>query len=128
MQPVNEPHEMFPVTIKETKNGQRALPALTAYAVRRPDNQWALLAINKDPKRTAELNVQFKISHEQETVSFVGQVEVIQFSRAQYAWHAAGPNGRPIRSMPPTRFTREASAAYELPPYSLTILRGNVAN
>ena len=128
MQPVNEPHEMFPVTIKETKNRERALPALTAYAVRRPDNQWALLAINKDPKRAAELNVQFKISREQETVSFVGQVEVIQFSRAQYAWHVAGPNGRPIRSMPPARSTREASAAYELPPYSLTILRGNVAN
>ena len=91
MQPVNEPHEMFPVTIKETKNGERALPALTAYAVRRPDHQWALLAINKDPKRAAELNVQFKISGEQETVSFGGQVEVIQFSRAQYAWHGPEP-------------------------------------
>ncbi len=130
MQPVNEQHEIFPVTINETKNGAHGVtrPTVTAYAVRRPDKQWALLAINKDPKRAAQLNVQFKISGAQEPVSFVGQVEVIQFSRAQYAWRDDGPNGHPIRSLPPAQFAREASAAYELPPYSLTILRGKLAN
>jgi hypothetical protein len=140
MQPVSEQHEIFPVSIKETKNGAHGLPAVasaevgvprptvTAYAVRRPDKQWALLAINKNPKRPAQLNVQFKIPGAQQPLSFVGQVQVIQFSRAQYAWRDNGPNGHPIRSLPPAQFTREASASYELPPYSLSVLRGKVAD
>jgi hypothetical protein len=140
MQPVSEQHEIFPVSIKETKNGAHGLPAVasaevgvprptvTVYAVLRPDKQWALLAINKNPKRPAQLNVQFKIPGAQQPLSFVGQVQVIQFSRAQYAWRDNGPNGHPIRSLPPAQFTREASASYELPPYSLSVLRGKVAD
>jgi hypothetical protein len=128
MQPVSEQHEMFPVAIKEMKSGVHgaAHPAVTAYAVRRPDKQWALLAINKDPKRSAQLNVEFNLPGAKQPLSFVGQVEIIQFSRQQYAWRADGPKGHPIRSLPPAQFTREASASYELPPYSLTVLRGKV--
>src|SRR4029077_17597113 len=140
MQPVSKQHEMFSVTIKETENGVHGLPAVasaeagatrptvTAYAVRRPDKQWALLAINKDPKRAAQLKVEFNLPGAKQPPSFVGQVEIIQFSRQQYAWRADGPKGHPIRSLPPAQFTREASASYDLPPYSLTILRGKVEN
>jgi len=140
MQPVSEQHEIFPVTINQTKTSAHGLsavasaeagvmrPTATAYAVRRPDKQWALLAINKDPKRAAQLNVQFKIPGATQPRSFVGQVEVIQFSREQYAWRDDGPNGHPIRSLPPTHRTQEASSFYELPPYSLTVLRGKVAD
>jgi hypothetical protein len=140
MQPVSEQHEIFPVTLSETKNGSHGLPAvasakagvmrptITAYAVRRPEKQWALLAINKNPKRAAQLKVQFNLPGAKQPLSFVGQVEVIQFSRQQYAWHDDGPNGQPIRSLPPAQFTREASSSYELPPYSLTVLRGKVAD
>jgi len=125
MQPVSEQHGIFPVTIKQTN--PRSPSAVTVYAVRRPDKRWALLAINKDPKRAAQLNVEFNLPGAKQPVSFVGQVEVIQFSRQQYLWHADGPNGHPIRSLPPAQFTREASAPYQLPPYSLTILRGKLA-
>ncbi len=123
MQPVNETHEMFRVTMNQTK--PRSSSVVTAYAVRRPDKKWSLLAINKDPNRTARLGVEFNLPNANQPASFVGQVEVLQFSREQYAWHAAGPNGHPIRSLPPVRLTREA-ASYDLPPYSLTVLRGNL--
>ncbi len=128
MQPVNEQHEIFPVTIKETKNGAHGVTRLgvTAYAARRPDKQWALLAINKDPKRAAQLNVEFNLHGAKQPLSFIDRVEVIQFSQQQYAWRDEGPNGQPIRSLPPAQFTREAPASYELPPYSLTVLRGKV--
>src|SRR5262245_39646767 len=126
MQPVSEQHEIFPVTVSQTKNKTHL--TVTAYAVRRPDKQWALLAINKDPKQAAQLNVEFKIPAAKQQLSFVGQVQIIQFSRQQYAWRAAGPNGYPIRSMPPAQFTSQASASYELPPYSVTVLRGKVEN
>ena len=126
MQPVNEQHEIFPVTINKNGAHRVTRPTVTAYAVRRPDRQWSLLAINKDPKRAAPFTVEFNIPGAQKPVSFVGQVEVIQFSRAQYAWRDDGPNGHPSRSLPPAHFTREASATYELPPYSLTVLRGKL--
>jgi hypothetical protein len=72
--------------------------------------------------------VQFKLSDADYPVTFAGQVELIQFSPQQYAWHADGPNGHPIRSLPPVRFTQEASSFYDLPPYSLTVLRGKLPN
>ena len=124
MQPTNETQAIFPVTIKQKNSA--SLPVVTVYAIRRPDKQWALLAINKHPKRAAKLNVQFDIPGARQPVSFAGQVEIIQFSREQYAWHDDGPNGHPTRSFPPARLTREASSAYELPPYSVTVLRGRL--
>jgi hypothetical protein len=137
MQPTNEPDEIFPVTVNQTKDGAHGVtrptkpkssPSVTVYAVHRPDKQWSLLAINKNSNRAARLAVQFKIPNAQQPTRFVGQVEVIQFSRQQYAWDANGLNGHPIRSLPPTHRTQEASLPCELPPYSLTILRGKVAH
>jgi hypothetical protein len=124
MQPTNEIHEIFPVTITQTK--PMLSSAVSVYAVRRPDQQWALLAINKHPNRTARLTMQFNFRGAQRQMSFAGDVDVIQFSRDQYVWHDDGPNGHPSRSLPPTRFTRKASSFYDLPPYSVTVLRGNL--
>jgi hypothetical protein len=124
MQPTNETHHIFPVTI--TQKNPRLSRAVSVYAVRRPDQHWALLAINKDPNRTARLAVQFKLPSTQRDVSFAGDVDVMQFSRDQYIWHDDGPNGHPIRSLPPARLTRNASSFYDLPPYSLTVLRGKL--
>jgi len=124
MQPTNETHEIFPVTLKQQRSTSQS--AVTMYAVHRPDNQWALLAINKHPRRTARLNVQFNLSRAERPVTFAAQVELIQFSPQQYAWHDDGPNGHPIRSLPPRHFSREASQFYDLPPYSLTVLCGKL--
>jgi hypothetical protein len=125
MQPINETHEIFRVTVKQSK--ATTLPAtVSVYAVRRPGKQWALLAINKNPKRTAQLNVQFELSQPRRQVSFAGDVETIQFSRTQYEWHDEGPNGHVIRNLPPARSTQKASSSYELPPYSLTVVRGKL--
>src|SRR5437899_11987903 len=106
----------------------KSLTAANAYAVRRPNNQCSLLAINKNPKRTAQLNVEFDLPGAKQPARFIGKVELIQFSRQQYAWHADGPKGHPTRSLPPAHFTQDRSSSFELPPYSLTVLRGNVAN
>ena len=124
MQPTNKTHDIFPVTIKP-KNPMLS-SVVTVYAVRRPDKQWALLAINKHPNRTARLNVQFNLSGARPPVTFTGRVDVTQFSREQYLWYDDGPNGHPIRSLPPAHLTQQASSFYDLPPYSLTVLRGKL--
>jgi hypothetical protein len=120
MQPTNAAHEIFRVNLEPSNS------AVSVYAVRRPDKQWALLAINKDPIRSAKLDVRFKFSDARPSVTFAGKIDIIQFSREQYIWRADGANGRPIRSLPPKHFQRETSAVYELPPYSLSVLRGRV--
>jgi hypothetical protein len=154
MQPTNQTHEIFPVTVSSAtltsilrsgsrpgRSGERrttkspvrldpkkptALPIVSVYAVRRPDKQWAILAINKHPNRAARLAVQFNFSEEQRQVSFAGDVDVIQFSRDQYVWYDDGPNGHPVRSLRPARVTRKAPSFCELPPYSLTVFRGKL--
>ena len=124
MQPTNGTCGIFPVTIKPVK--PMLSPVVSVYAARRTDKQWALLAINKDPNRTARLSVQFNFSGVRRQVSFAGSVDVIQFSRDQYLWQDDGPNGHPMRSLPPVRFTQQTSSFYDLPPYSLTVLRGRL--
>jgi hypothetical protein len=126
MQPTNELHAIFPVTVKQRSSASSRL--VSVYAVRRPDKQWALLAINKNPKHTARLHVQFNFSEAKRSITFAEHVDVIQFSPQQYAWHADGPNGHPVRSLPPKHFSREAFSSYDLPPYSLTVLRGELPN
>jgi hypothetical protein len=123
MQPVNETNEIFQVIVNQTKS---LLPVVSVYAVHRPDSQWALLAINKDPKHTARFTAQFSFSDRRQQVTFAGNVDVLQFSRDQYVWHEDGPNGHPIRSLPPEHFTTQASSFYDLPPYSVTVLRGKL--
>jgi len=124
MQPTTEAHEIFPVAIRQRKAVLSG--AVSVYAVRRPDRQWALLAINKHPTRSARVTVQFSFFEGRRQVSFAGDVDVIQFSRDQYLWHDDGPDGHPSRSLPPARFTQKASPFYEFPPYSLTVLRGKL--
>jgi F5/8 type C domain len=135
MQPTNETHDIFRTTVTQRKDAAHgathtAQPTssspVTVYALRRPDGQWSLMAINKDPKRTAQLYVLFILPGTQRQVSFAGDVDVIQFSRNQYIWHDDGPNGYPIRSLPPARLTQKEPSSYELPPYSLTVLRGKL--
>ncbi|PYK72803.1 MAG: hypothetical protein DME44_03420 [Verrucomicrobia bacterium] len=122
MQSVAETHEVYPVTIEPDKAG------VTAYAVRRPDKEWALLTINKDPRRSAQLGVQFTSSSGISVERFIGKVDIAQFSREQYRWQDDGPNGRPALSNPPFHVQRTASQYYELPPYSVSVLRGRIGH
>ena len=123
MQPSSGSHEVFPVHIQGSD--AETLP-LTAYAVLRPDRRWALLTINKDPRRFARLSVRFKVSEKEPAKAFTGRVEIVQFSRKEYQWHEEGRNGHPVRSGPPAKSLSRASEYYTLPPYSLTVLRGSV--
>jgi len=126
MQPVDGIHEVLPVDVKP--RDPTLSRATSVYAVRRPDKRFALLAINKHPRRPARLSVRFNLSANRRQMQFNGPIDIVQFSGKQYLWHDDGSNGRPIRSLPPARVTRNASAWYDLPPYSLTVLRGAISD
>jgi len=122
MQPVAALHEIYPVIIEPTD------APVTAYATRRPDKQWALMTINKDPNRSARLAVRFRSSDGISSQKFVGEIAITQFSREQYRWQDDGENGRPALSNPPRQIQRLASEYYELPAYSVSVLRGQIRN
>jgi hypothetical protein len=99
---------------------------VTAYAVKRPDGDWATLLVNKDPKVAHAVRVVFRDGDSER--SFSGPVSRITFGSDQYTWHPEGPDGRARPDGPP-RETREASgkgATYRLPPASITVLRGKI--
>jgi len=126
MQPVDGIHDVLSVNVK-TRDPALSR-ATSVYAVRRPDKRFALLAINKHPRRAARLSVRFNLPASRRQMQFNGPVDVVQFSGNQYLWHDDGPKGRPIRSLPPARLTQDAPAWYDLPPYSLTVLRGAISD
>ncbi len=101
---------------------------VTAYALHRPDGQWSLMLINKDHDHPHQVRVGFRADEGKQDSYFRGQVTEITFGREQYQWHPdrkrghASPDG-PAKSMV---LQGEEDTRYELPPASLTVLRGKL--
>ena len=100
-------------------------PLVTSYAVHRPDGRWALMLINKDPRRSHTVRVRFRSAAARAVSSWQGPVDVSQYSSAQYVWRADKERGHPTRDLPPSHF-RVPSGALRLPAYSLTVVRGRI--
>jgi len=89
--------------------------AVTAYAIHRPDGQWAVMIVNRDGQGAHTVTLKGPMR---------GRVEVWQYSPAQYAWHEDGEQGRPSQDDPPVYATAKASGVFILPAFSLTVIRG----
>ena len=85
----------------------------------RPDGLWALLVLNKDPKRTWKLDVGFSNGRH-----LSGQVSLIQFGPAQYAWRAHGDTGETARSEPPAVRAPSDVTSIDAPPDSISVVLG----
>jgi hypothetical protein len=122
-QPVDAKHEVFKAA-SDIKDADGNV-LVTAYAVKRPDGQWALMVINKDHDRQHDVKILFQGSA---TRGFSGPVEMITFGKAQYEWHAARRNGHADPDGPParTKITGSEQTQYTLPAASVTVLRGAI--
>jgi hypothetical protein len=119
-------HQVFPASSDVVDSAGHAL--VTAYALRRPDGQWALLVVNKDQENPHSLRLAFHDAAATADSAFTGPVDRITFGSEQYQWQAqpnggsANPDGPPSRSQltaaPPTVFT--------FPKASVTVLRGHI--
>jgi hypothetical protein len=118
---------------------------VTAYAVKRPDGKWAVMAVNRDQQNAHRVRIAFDGPADKET-SFAGPVEVSTFGSTQYQWHpaqtrfmahaensgertivattrgTADPDG-PILH---TKLTAEKGTLYDLPAASVVVIRGNI--
>ena len=103
---------------------------VTAYAAKRPDGEWSLMLINKDPTNAHTVKIDFAWSAEAaDPVShFAGRVMMTTFGAAQYVWHPEGLKSHAEPDGPPATSTIEATAstAFTFPRASVTVLRGRV--
>lgn len=120
-QPADEQLEVYSAGADILNDRRQAL--VTAYALRRPDRRWALLLINKDPRRPVSVSVRWLNTATHVTTGLRGRVDLYQFSAQQYEWQAAGAQSHTGRSLPPAHFKLDAPRGLRLPPFSLSVVQ-----
>jgi hypothetical protein len=126
VQPVDAEHSQFPTESEVIDAAGRTV--VTAYAVRRPDQQWSLLLVNKDPAQAHAVRVRFHDSETHSERTFSGTVAKRTFGADNYHWLAKGaashadPDGPVAASEQPGG----EAAEYMLPRASVTVLRGRI--
>jgi hypothetical protein len=118
------PHSLYKTQV--ALKDRHGLPLVTAYTVHRPDGQWSVLLLNKDPKLAHQVTVQFQKPGSRNPLSFSGAVDVLSYSSAQYVWHPHEAEGYPNPDLPPGRSVQTTSQ-FSLPPFSISIVRGRVS-
>src|SRR5262249_43773547 len=127
VQPGSDLHKLFPATGDISDSVGHVL--VTAYAVLRPDGQWALMLVNKDQENPQGLRIVFHDESSNSDSSFSGSVDTVTFGSEQYRWHpmpgggTADPDGPAIRST----IITDAETTYTLPKASVSIIRGRIA-
>ena len=119
-------HELYPA--KGDLQDDAGHDLITAYAVKRPDGDWSLLIINKDPSNTHEVEIAFEDSRLDTASRFVGPVKLVTFGTAEYVWHSSGalshadPDGPAKRSIVDWKKGEKVL----LPKASVTVLTGKM--
>jgi len=119
-------HFIYPATADLQDDAKRNL--ISAYAVKRPDGQWSLLIINKDPSNPHTVKISFDSGGKETAARFMGQVKTVTFGAAEYVWHSSGATSHADPDGPPSRSVVEWKQGQEilLPKASMTVLTGRV--
>jgi len=136
-------HQVFAAKSDADDGAEHEL--VTAYAVKRPDGKWALMAVNRDQENAHHIRIVLSAPAGQQS-SFTGPVEVSTFGSAQYQWHppqtrfmahaenSGGPTiiptskgwADPDGPIVHTKMTADKNTMYDLPAASVVVIRGNV--
>jgi hypothetical protein len=144
VQPGSGEHRVFPAKGDVDDGAGHAL--VTAYAVKRPDGQWSVMAVNRDQQNAHRVRIVFQDQTAQEASSFSGSLEISTFGSKQYQWHPAetrfmahsehageqsvvantkgwaDPDGPVVHSTQ----TAAKDALYDLPAASVVVVRGKI--
>ena len=120
-------HELFPASADVMDDAGHAL--VTAYAVKRPDGEWAVMIVNKDASNAHRAKVVVKNADGVGEQTFSGTVNMVTFGAEQYVWHADGAKSHADPDGPSRRTTLQAGkdGAFDLPRASATVLRGRIS-
>jgi hypothetical protein len=100
---------------------------VTAYALDRPDGQWAVLLVNKDQSNSHSVYVSFEDAGTGAHY-FQNTVTKITFGPDEYFWHVDGANGYAKPDGPAANSTESGGKGtqYVLPAASVTVLRATI--
>jgi hypothetical protein len=145
VQPSGGEHQVFAANSDVEDGAGHNL--VTAYAVKRPDGTFAVMAVNRDQQNAHKVRIAFNASEEKANW-FFGSVEISTFGSAQYQWHPpqtrfmAHAENSGERTIVPTnlghadpdgpigRTTLNArrDTTYDLPAASIVVIRGSIAS
>ena len=143
VQPEGGDHQVFAAKSDLEDGADHEL--VTAYAVKRPDGNWALLAVNRDQQNSHRVRIAFD-GGEKDRSFFDGQVEISTFGSAQYRWHPAqtrfmahaeagaehtivavsGGHADPDGPVFRTTIIAAPDTMFDLPPASVVVIRGSI--
>ncbi len=109
-QPVDAAHALHPARTDVVDSHGRQI--VTAYAVQRPDGQWAVLLVNKDPTTAYTVAVAFNGASGAQYLSY--PVAQVTFGPAQYVWHSNKRAGNASPDGPPATATAGGGAGGDL--------------
>jgi hypothetical protein len=120
-------HQLFPASADVIDDAGHAL--ISVYAVKKPNGEWSLMMINKDPSNAHQVTIEFAGAAGSQLRHFTGPVTMVTFGAEQYVWHPGGAKSHADPDGPPATTTlnaKGADAAFTLPKASVTVLRGNL--
>lgn len=144
VQPGSLEHEVFSASSNVSDGAGHDL--ITAYAVKRPDGAFAVMAVNRDQQNDHKVRISFGEGGDKSR-AFSGAVDIAIFGSAQYEWHPpqsrsmahaeesgkptivttnqgwAAPDGPIARS----KLNAGKDTIYDLPAASVVVIRGKVA-
>lgn len=119
-------YEMFPAEADLRDDAGHEL--VTVYAVKRPDGEWSLMLLNKDPSNAHAVKIEFADANGRPPKHFAGPVTMVTFGAEQYVWHSEGPKSHADPDGPPVTKTLNGKSGGEfpLPKASVTVFRGRI--
>lgn len=128
VQPVDAMHRVFRATSDARDPFGNLL--VTAYVVERPDGQWSVMLVNKDPERAHGVEIKFTDAEGKGDRYFKGQVDRITFGANEYRWRPNGANGHADPDGPQVKSTVNGGSGmvYGVPKASITIFRGKIGS
>lgn len=119
-------HELYPAAADLHDEANHDL--ITAYAVKRPNGDWSLLIINKDPGNAHEVNIIFEDGGKETAARFEGLVSTVTFGAAEYVWHSSGETSHADPDGPASRgsIVWKEGQKVLLPRASVTVVTGKV--
>jgi F5/8 type C domain/Glycosyl hydrolases family 39 len=120
-------HELFPAEGDLEDDAQHDL--ITAYAAKRPDGDWSLMILNKDPSNAHEVDIAFENGGKEAAARFAGTVKKVTFGAAEYVWRPLGPasHAEPDGPVKRENVTWKDGQKVLLPKASVVVLTGRVS-
>lgn len=116
-------HRMYPASADVKDDAGNAL--VTAYAVLRPDGQWSVLLVNRDPSNAHAVRVVFDGVAGGHSATLATPARFVTFGSEQYAWRANGRDSGPDPDGPWVESTVLGDTV-TLPKGSVSVLRGKL--